>query len=566
LAALVCLVALALALPSTAQAVDPLAFHGVVTDVDAEPIAGASVDSGYADGPAYIEVWDETDATGAYELHLPAGEHWIGVSATHFEPQYVEGVSFDGVNAVEQNFELLWLPEAFNGTVTEAVSGLRLGGIQVDATFGVGQAMYYAWGVTEEDGTYKIYAPPQGAYDLAAYSTEGDYSMATQLGVDFDDPAIPVTKDFELQAVPKAFTGTVTDALTEAPLSGAYVDASYYLDEQAVYSDWDTTDEFGSYDLYVPAQTYELFASAFDYEAAFESGLAFDGGQIPVTKNFVLTPIDRTAPRTTSDVKTTYVGTATIALTATDSNSGVAATYYKLDGAPQVAGKTVTTSAVGSHTLVFWSKDKAGNIEAENTVNFTVTAPVAPLPADTVAPVTTSDVQSTYLASAVIQFAATDAGSGVAATYFQLDGAAQSPGSIVVVSSCGPHMLSFWSVDKAGNTEVAKSVTFTVTKPDASITAPKAAKTMKKGKGYTVTGTLKSGRNGTTKAVRIHKYRKVGGKWKKEGYVKATFKGSKGFTAKIKLSKKGEWKLKAYVPEDARYAATWGKELKVKVK
>ena len=88
------------------------------------------------------------------------------------------------------------------------------------------------------------------------------------------------------------------------------------------------------------------------------------------------TPSDTTAPTTTSNVKATYVTSAAITLTAVDNagGSGVAHTYYILDGAAQAEGLTVGTSAVGSHTLSFWSVDVAGNIEAATNASFEVTA------------------------------------------------------------------------------------------------------------------------------------------------------------------------------------------------
>ena len=101
-------------------------------------------------------------------------------------------------------------------------------------------------------------------------------------------------------------------------------------------------------------------------------------------------PIDTTAPVTTSNAVATYVSSAAITLSATDAGSGVAATYYKLDGGTQVAGTSVTVTAVGSHTLEFWSVDVAGNIEAHKTATFTITAPVpTPTPAPTPDPTST---------------------------------------------------------------------------------------------------------------------------------------------------------------------------------
>ncbi len=59
----------------------------------------------------------------------------------------------------------------------------------------------------------------------------------------------------------------------------------------------------------------------------------------------------------------------TVKLTATDEGgSGVAATYYKLNGSEQQTGNTVLIEGNGEHTLTYWSVDKAGNIEQPKTV------------------------------------------------------------------------------------------------------------------------------------------------------------------------------------------------------
>ncbi len=90
---------------------------------------------------------------------------------------------------------------------------------------------------------------------------------------------------------------------------------------------------------------------------------------------------DTTPPTTVSDAQATYTGSATIRLTATDTGgSGVASTWYSLDGVRAVEGTTVSVSAVGAHSLTFWSVDAAGNSEQPHTVDFTITA-AAPVPA-----------------------------------------------------------------------------------------------------------------------------------------------------------------------------------------
>jgi hypothetical protein len=200
-------------------------------------------------------------------------------------------------------------------------------------------------------------------------------------------------------------------------------------------------------------KTYSLYAVA---------GPGTGDGVSRITISPAAAPVDSAAPVTTSDAKASYVSSALIKLAATDAGSGVAATYYALDGAAQVAGTSVSVTAPGTHSLAFWSVDVAGNVEARKTVSFTITVPA---PVDATAPVTTSDATASYVSSALIKLAATDAGSGVAATYYALDGAAQVAGTSVSVTAPGTHSLAFWSVDVAGNVEARKTVSFTITVP-----------------------------------------------------------------------------------------------------
>jgi VCBS repeat-containing protein len=110
---------------------------------------------------------------------------------------------------------------------------------------------------------------------------------------------------------------------------------------------------------------------AFTYRA--HDGVAYSA---PARVTITVTPPDITAPHTTSDRVAYYANTATVNLTATDNAgaSGVAGTFYTLDGGSDVPSSTVRVSSAGTHTLVFWSVDAAGNIEAPHTVTFAVIA------------------------------------------------------------------------------------------------------------------------------------------------------------------------------------------------
>ncbi len=177
-----------------------------------------------------------------------------------------------------------------------------------------------------------------------------------------------------------------------------------------------------------PGKTYNVFGVT-------GPGTSDGVGQTSVSP--VAPVADTTAPATVSNAKATYVSTAAIKLTATDNagGSGVAATYYRLDGAAQVSGTSINVTTVGAHTLEFWSVDVKGNIEPHKTAAFTITAPVP----DTTAPTTTSNAVANYYNSATVRLTATDnaGGSGVAATYYRLDGAAQVSGTSIAVTTVG---------------------------------------------------------------------------------------------------------------------------------
>jgi len=137
----------------------------------------------------------------------------------------------------------------------------------------------------------------------------------------------------------------------------------------------------GSYS--VPGISVGLWTVTFakaGYVSRTVSGIVIQNGAT-TTQNATLVaapPADVTAPNTTSDARPTYTGSATIRLTATDEpgGSGVAHTYYKLDGGDRTEGAGIAVAAVGPHGLEFWSVDGAGNEETPHkTAAFSVAAP-----------------------------------------------------------------------------------------------------------------------------------------------------------------------------------------------
>ena len=100
--------------------------------------------------------------------------------------------------------------------------------------------------------------------------------------------------------------------------------------------------------------------------------------------------------------------------------------------------------------------------------------------ADTTAPVTQANAPGVTIgATTTVTLSATDAESGVQATYYTIDGGAQKTGSSFVVPADGPHSLTYWSVDWAGNVEQKHTFEVTLDKTApvlaglyADITAP----------------------------------------------------------------------------------------------
>lgn len=192
---------------------------------------------------------------------------------------------------------------------------------------------------------------------------------------------------------------------------------------------------------------------------------------------------DTTPPQVSASVSGTkdsngdYVGSATVTLSATDTESGVAKVEYSLDsGAFTTYSGPLTVNTEGSHTVQYRATDKAGNTSQVGSTSFTVAAPSG---GDTTPPQVSATVSGTknpdgtYDGQATVTVTATDSGSGVASVEYQLDdGSFAAYTNPVVVNQPGAHSVQFRATDKAGNTSAAGSVSFTVAAPQQKDTTP----------------------------------------------------------------------------------------------
>ncbi|KZB86944.1 OmpL47-type beta-barrel domain-containing protein [Amycolatopsis regifaucium] len=207
-------------------------------------------------------------------------------------------------------------------------------------------------------------------------------------------------------------------------------------------------------------------------------------GHTKMVGEFVVTDgggADTTPPTVTANVTGTkdtagnYVGSATVNLAATDSQSGVDKVEYQLDGGAWTAYTApVVVSGVGSHMVHYRASDKAGNVSREEMASFSV---VTGQPGDTTPPTVTAEVTGTkdasgnYLDTATVKLTATDAGTGVDKVEYKVDeGAWTAYTAPVAVSAPGMHMVSYRASDKAGNVSPEGMAHFTVVSSDT--TAP----------------------------------------------------------------------------------------------
>ena len=208
---------------------------------------------------------------------------------------------------------------------------------------------------------------------------------------------------------------------------------------------------------------------------------------------------DTTAPTARAQVSGTqnaqgqYVGSASVALTATDEagGSGVDRIEYAIGdtGAWQPYTAPVVVDQAGDHKVRYRAVDKAGNVSAEQSAAFTVVPP----PSDDTAPPDTSATVSgeknpdgTYIDMATVTVSASDTGSGVNTIEYAVNSGTWQPYTMpVMVHQVGSHTVRYRATDKAGNVAAEKSVAFTVVAAAPQDTVPPVT-------GVTVDGTRNS--------------------------------------------------------------------------
>lgn len=180
---------------------------------------------------------------------------------------------------------------------------------------------------------------------------------------------------------------------------------------------------------------------------------------------------DTTPPVTTDNTdKQWHNSSITVMLVAEDSGSGVAATYYTIDGSmptkDSIKGNTIHLSGDGNYSIKYFSIDKAGNVE---------TVKNAFVKIDATPPATTNDSDDGWHnADVTLNLTASDSMSGIAYLYYTVDGIGKvlSSGGMEVPAITaqisfkdeGMHKVEYYSVDNAGNIEPNKTTSAKIDK------------------------------------------------------------------------------------------------------
>ncbi|MEU0465985.1 chitobiase/beta-hexosaminidase C-terminal domain-containing protein [Amycolatopsis sp. NPDC006131] len=314
----------------------------------------------------------------------------------------------------------------------------------LDAEHGLHQAQ-----VTLTPGKYRYYCAMPG------HTMSGELIVTESGEQDTTPPEVTATVDGTTDPDGN-YVGTATLTLTATDDSSGVGTVEYTLDDD-------------TYRPYTgPVTITAPGAHTVHYRATDKAGNASDPKTLVI--NVVQPNEDTTAPVVNASVAGerndagNYAGSATVTVTATDGESGVAKIEYTMDGGAYATYSQPLVLGTGTHTLTYRATDKAGNTSEPKTL----TVKVDPL-GDVTAPFVTADLdgelntEGSYAGKATLVLAATDTESGIASIEYDLDGAGfVRYGQPVTITAVGTHMLHYRATDRAGNTSAVQMLSFTI--------------------------------------------------------------------------------------------------------
>ncbi len=171
-----------------------------------------------------------------------------------------------------------------------------------------------------------------------------------------------------------------------------------------------------------------------------------------------------------------YTASITFRLDATDALSGGAVGYYRLNGGSWQAATTFTLTTEGVYLIEYYGQDAAGNRSAVGSVQVRVDA----TPPATAYLIEGEQGENGWFTSPLsVTLVPSDNGSGVSATYYQVNNGPWQSGVQFQLTADGYYTLLFYSVDAAANVETAFPVQVKI--DSAAPSAPTAVTTIPAG-------------------------------------------------------------------------------------
>ena len=383
-----------------------------------------------------VDTIPPTSSAGGVDAAWHASDVVVGLSA-------VDGVGGSGVNRITYQVD---------GGSTQTISGTS-GNVTIPAPANGSNDGSHTIAFYATDDAGNVEAPAKTA-TVKIDATKPSTSLATT-------PASPDGTNGWFQQASVQFSLTGSDARSGVAQSFYTVDGG----AAQTYSGVVTVSGQGTHTV-----TYWSVDNAGNTEAAKSAQIKLDN--VKPSTSIAVSPA---APNGSGGW---YVTTPSFTLSASDATSGVASTLYRIDsGATQTYSGAVSIPD-GQHTITYWSVDSAGNTETSTTTSTIKVDTVKPSTSIAISPASPDGTNGWRVSATSFTLGGSDATSGVASTFYKIDGGATQTysGSAVSIPQ-GSHTVSYWSVDNAGNTESATTspaIKVDTVKPSTTLTTAPA--------------------------------------------------------------------------------------------
>ncbi len=417
-----------------------------------------------------------------------------------------------------------WTKEDVILTVTASDSGSGL----------AAEAYSFDNGATWQVSNQKTFTSNQ-TVNIKVKDAAGNVSEVENVSITFIDKINPTIDS--VTADPTALTnGNVTLTVTASDgQSGIATSGGYSFDDGATWQD--SNQKSFSTNQTVSIQVKDAVGNISSTTFSI-TNIVTDGPEI------VFTPNGDTTPKKTQSTTVTLQATAPATITISEYQWTQSVTFPSNGTWTSfTSGQTISLSTGdGNWYLHVRATDSAGNNSTATSAAF-VLDNTAPVTSATLAPTSPDGDNDWYVSNVTVTLAATDGGSGVATTEYNLDGSTTwltYPTEGIEFTTDGNHTVYYRSTDTAGNIETTKTVSFKIDKTNP--TKPSVTLSTESWTNQNVTATITSGTDALSGVNRTeYRTRLDGGTWT----------SWTTYSAPVPISAEGETSIEARTVDNA---------------